>query len=137
MVRAPQILCVGRRRVPLLGSLYGGLVVLARETARVGRYVGLAEAVQADFLEYVEQEGVVQPMLSLRVNSRISGYVERIVAEEGARVRQGDTLLVLSNPAALLFVPGVVCYVQSLLLEPVFRKYSAAECPAQATHVLP
>ena len=63
--------------------------------------LGLAEAVQADFLEYVEQEGVVQPMLSLRVNSRISGYVERIVAEEGARVRQGDTLLVLSNPELL------------------------------------
>ena len=63
--------------------------------------MGLAEAVQADFLEYVEQEGVVQPMLSLRVNSRISGYVERIVAEEGARVRQGDTLLVLSNPELL------------------------------------
>lgn len=40
-------------------------------------------------------------MLSLRVNSRISGYVERIVAEEGARVRQGDTLLVLSNPELL------------------------------------
>ena len=36
-------------------------------------------------------------------------------------------LLVLSNPAALLFVPGVFCYVQSLLLEPVFRKYSAAD----------
>ena len=36
-------------------------------------------------------------------------------------------LLVLSNPAALLFVPGVVCYVQSLLLEPVFRKYSVAD----------
>ena len=36
-------------------------------------------------------------------------------------------LLALSNPAALLFVPGVVCYVQSLLLEPVFRKYSAAD----------
>lgn len=63
--------------------------------------LGLAEAVQADFLEYVEQEGVVHPMLSLRVNSRISGYVERIVAEEGARVRQGDTLLVLSNPELL------------------------------------
>ena len=36
-------------------------------------------------------------------------------------------LLVLSNPAALLFVPGVVCYVQSLLLEPVFKKYSTAD----------
>ncbi len=36
-------------------------------------------------------------------------------------------LLVLSNPAALLFVPGVVCYVQSLLLEPVFKKYSTSD----------
>ena len=33
-------------------------------------------------------------------------------------------LTVLSNPAALLFVPGIVCYLQSLLLEPVFKKYS-------------
>lgn len=36
-------------------------------------------------------------------------------------------LLALSNPAALLFVPGVVCYVQSLLLEPVFKKYSTSD----------
>lgn len=36
-------------------------------------------------------------------------------------------LLVLSNPAALIFVPGAVCYVQSLMLEPVFRKYSDAD----------
>ena len=35
--------------------------------------------------------------------------------------------LAMSNPAALIFVPGVVCYVQSLMLEPVFRKYSAAD----------
>lgn len=37
--------------------------------------------------------------------------------------------LVLSNPAALLFAPGVICYVQSLMLEPVFRKYSCSEDP--------
>lgn len=36
----------------------------------------------------------------------------------------GGTLLVLSNGAALLFVPGVLAYAQSFLLEPVFRKYS-------------
>ena len=80
--------------------------------------LGLAEAVQADFLEYVEQEGVVHPMLSLRVNSRISGYVERIVAEEGARVRQGDVAGAVQSRA-------------------VGRDGGAGECPAQATHVLP
>lgn len=37
--------------------------------------------------------------------------------------------LALSNPAALLFAPGVICYVQSLMLEPVFRKYSCSEDP--------
>ena len=60
--------------------------------------LGITEVVEADFLEYVEQEGVVQPMLALKVNSRVGGYVERIVVEEGARVEQGDTILLLSNP---------------------------------------
>ena len=83
-------------------AVYTVALLFSPEKQRVSAdTLGLAEAVEADFLEYVEQEGVVQPMLSLRVNSRISGYVERIVAEEGARVRQGDTLLVLSNPELL------------------------------------
>ena len=60
--------------------------------------LGITEVVAADFLEYVEQEGVVQPMLALKVNSRVGGYVERIVVEEGARVEQGDTILTLTNP---------------------------------------
>lgn len=81
--------------------------------------LGLAEAVQADFLEYVEQEGVVQPMLSLRVNSRISGYVERIVAEEGARGA------------------GRVTRCWCCPIRAAGRDGGAGECPAQATHVLP
>jgi len=32
--------------------------------------------------------------------------------------------LVLSNGAALLFVPGIYAYLKSLMLEPIFRKYS-------------
>ncbi len=63
--------------------------------------LGISEAVVGEFREYVEQEGVVQPMLTLTVNTRIGGFVERIVAEEGTLVRQGDTLLVLSNPELL------------------------------------
>ncbi len=63
--------------------------------------LGISEAVVGEFREYVEQEGVVQPMLTLTVNTRIGGFVECIVAEEGTLVRQGDTLLVLSNPELL------------------------------------
>ena len=35
--------------------------------------LGLAEAVQADFLEYVEQEGVVQPMPDKRLRGAHRG----------------------------------------------------------------
>lgn len=63
--------------------------------------LGLAVLEQDDFLEYTESEGVVQPMMAIKVNSRINGYVERIVVEEGAHVERGDTLLVLSNPELL------------------------------------
>lgn len=40
-------------------------------------------------------------------------------------IAAGCGLLVLSNGAALLFVPGILAYAQSFLLEPVFRKYSS------------
>lgn len=61
--------------------------------------VRIAEVKQDRFLEYVEAEAVVQPIMTLQVNAREKGSIVRIVQEEGALVRQGDTLLVLSNPA--------------------------------------
>lgn len=36
-------------------------------------------------------------------------------------------LAVASNGAALVFVPGIYAWLQSLLLEPVFQKYSTAD----------
>lgn len=63
--------------------------------------LGIATVEELDFLEYIETEGLVEPMISLKVNSRVSGYVARIVADEGMQVEQGDTLLVLSNPDLL------------------------------------
>jgi RND family efflux transporter MFP subunit len=50
------------------------------------------------FMEYLDVEGIVQPRLTIRINSEEAGTVARIVAEDGARVRIGDTILVLSNP---------------------------------------
>ena len=61
--------------------------------------VRIAEVKQDRFLEYVEAEAVVQPIMTLQVNAREKGSIVRIAQEEGALVRQGDTLLVLSNPA--------------------------------------
>lgn len=45
--------------------------------------------VQADkFLEYVDVEGVVQPILTIKINAREAGSVERIVAEEGTMMQK-------------------------------------------------
>ncbi|MCQ2197102.1 MAG: HlyD family efflux transporter periplasmic adaptor subunit [Bacteroidaceae bacterium] len=61
----------------------------------------IAEAEEAPFLEYVDVEGLVQPIQTIQVNALESGFVERIVAEEGAMLEVGDTILVLSNPDLL------------------------------------
>ncbi len=63
--------------------------------------LGIAGVENAEFREYVEQEGIVQPMLTLKVNTRMGGFVDRIVAEEGCYLKEGDTILVLNNPELL------------------------------------
>jgi RND family efflux transporter MFP subunit len=58
----------------------------------------IAEVRQSKFLEYVDVEGIVQPIMTIKLNSLENGTVERIVAEEGSMLNQGDTILVLTNP---------------------------------------
>ena len=58
----------------------------------------IAEVIDGKFMEYVDVEGLVQPILTIKVNTRESGSVARIVNEEGSMLKQGDTILVLSNP---------------------------------------
>ena len=44
----------------------------------------LASAEMSDFTEYLDVEGIVQPIMTIQVNTMESGFVERIVAEDGA-----------------------------------------------------
>ena len=60
--------------------------------------IQIAEVKNGKFMEYVDVEGLVQPILTIKVNTRENGSVERIVNEEGATLKKGDTILVLSNP---------------------------------------
>ena len=63
--------------------------------------IQIAEVKNGKFMEYVDVEGLVQPILTIQVNTRESGSVDRIVAEEGTLLKKGDTILVLSNPDLL------------------------------------
>ena len=57
----------------------------------------MAEVKNDKFMEYVDVEGLVQPILTIKVNAREAGSVSRIVGEEGNMMKQGDTILVLAN----------------------------------------
>ena len=60
--------------------------------------IQIAEVKNGKFMEYVDVEGLVQPILTIKVNTREAGSVERIVTEEGSMMKKGDTILVLTNP---------------------------------------
>ena len=63
--------------------------------------IQIAEVKNDKFMEYVDVEGLVQPILTIKINTREAGSVERIIGEEGTMMENGDSILVLSNPDLL------------------------------------
>jgi len=61
----------------------------------------ITEVRHGKFMEYVDVEGIVQPIQTIKLNSYESGTVERLVADVGSMLKQGDTILVLRNPELL------------------------------------
>lgn len=63
--------------------------------------IQIAEVKNDKFMEYVDVEGLVQPILTIKINTHEAGSVERIIGEEGTMMEKGDSILVLSNPDLL------------------------------------
>lgn len=63
--------------------------------------VQIAEVKNGKFMEYVDAEGLIQPILTIKINAREAGSVERIIGEEGSLLQKGDTILILENPDLL------------------------------------
>lgn len=61
----------------------------------------IATAIEGEFVEYIDVNGVVSPATSMRVNVMETGTVERICCRNGDVLQRGDTILVLSNPKVL------------------------------------
>ena len=98
-----------RYRLYLLGGIvlaaligYAIALQLQPKTLRVSIDADqIAVVCDSDFLEYVDVNGLVCPVTSMRVTATEGGTVERICCQNGDLLRRGDTILVLSNPKVL------------------------------------
>lgn len=89
----------------IAGLLGLALIVLLIKVSTGPRIIRVSsESVQTgtvtvgDFSEYINAEGTLQPIQTLKIYTREGGFVERIVAQDGAMLHKGDTILVLSDP---------------------------------------
>ena len=57
----------------------------------------ISEVIYGEFNDYIRLNGQVQPMTTIQISPLEGGVVQEIIVEEGAQVKAGDRLLVLSN----------------------------------------
>lgn len=60
--------------------------------------VQTATVLSGEFSEYVNAEGTLQPIQTIKVYTREGGFVESVLVQDGALVHKGDTLMILSDP---------------------------------------
>ena len=80
-------------------GLIGYLLVRGNSSSlRVNRdTLTIATVVEGEFNDYIRLNGQVQPMTTIQISPLEGGVVQEIIVEEGAHVRAGERLLVLSN----------------------------------------
>ena len=93
-------------RIHIVAGLLGvALIVLLIKVSTGPRVIRISsESVQTaqvtvgEFSEYINAEGTLQPIQTLKIYTREGGFVERIVAQDGAMLHKGDTILILNDP---------------------------------------
>ena len=60
--------------------------------------VQTATVQSGEFSEYVNADGTLQPIQTIKVYTREGGFVENVLVQDGALVHKGDTLMILSDP---------------------------------------
>ena len=86
-----------------LGALLAVFIVylIARpnnKTLRVDKdSLTVSSAIKGEFNDYIRISGRVQPMTTIQLSPQEGGIVEKILIEEGSRVKAGDAILVLNN----------------------------------------
>ena len=93
-----------RKALPYWGGalllVFIGWLVLrddARKLRVGGEAITVSEVRRGEFNDYIRVSGRVVPMTTVQLSPLECGVVKEIVAEEGAHVREGDIILILSN----------------------------------------
>lgn len=89
----------------LVGAVFLAFMIYVAVSVSGGRKlrvdtkkIVIAEVAEAPFLDYVDAEGIVQPILTIKLNALETGMVKQVVAEEGTMLKKGDVIMVLQNP---------------------------------------
>lgn len=61
------------------------------------RMISISEVAEGEFNDYVRVTGQVHPITSVQMSPLEAGIVEEIIVEEGATVKKGDIIMILSN----------------------------------------
>ena len=104
--RLPKKTFVRRYRYPILAGVAFSLFLLFVLTQLSGgkkqridkEKVIIGNVTEDHFLDYVDAEGIVQPILTIRLNTLETGIVKEIVAEEGSMMKRDELILTLQNP---------------------------------------
>ena len=63
-----------------------------------GSKLNIAVVEESSFMEYLDVEGIIQPISTVKLNAREEGIVKEIIIEEGVPVKAGDIIMLLDNP---------------------------------------
>lgn len=93
-------------RIHIVASLLGlGLIVMLIKVSTGPKIIRInsdsvqtATVTNGEFSEYVNADGALQPIQTIKVYTREGGFVESLPVQDGALVKKGDTLMILSDP---------------------------------------
>ena len=93
-------------RIHIVAGLLGiGLIVMLIKVSTGPKVIRInSDSVQTavvtngEFSEYVNADGTLQPIQTIKVYTREGGFVDRLLVQDGALVHKGDTLMILSDP---------------------------------------
>ena len=85
--------------IAFITLIYMAFFAERTSTYRVERDKLIIETVIEDqFNDYITVPGTVEPISTIFLDAQEGGRVEEILIEEGSMVKEGDIILILSNP---------------------------------------